>query len=97
MFKDIRELDREYIAEFDGMTPSGKNAWSATFFNTVEYLRFAVNHRLAPTDTLKKFFFAQALPAWRKMFDDHVANGIISDAQDMFIEFKHAEAKIKAE
>jgi hypothetical protein len=46
IFQDIRELDRECIAEFQGWTHEQRNAWSATFFNTVEYLCFMVNHRI---------------------------------------------------
>lgn len=93
VFHDIRELDRQHIAEFEGMTGPQKTAWSHTFFNTVEYLCFTVNHRLAPADDLQSFFFVEALPAWRKMFDEHVTNGIIVDAGDLFTEFKRASTE----
>jgi hypothetical protein len=93
VFRDIRELDRQYIADFERMTPTQKNAWSATFFNTVEYLCFIVHHKLAPAGVLKRFFFDQALPDWRRMFDEHVANGILGDSEAQFSEFKRATAQ----
>lgn len=90
IFKDIRELDRQYIAEFAIWNPAQQNAWSATFFNSVEYLCFVVNRKITKDHVLKKFFFDEALPAWRKMFDEHVKTGVIRDAPEMFPEFKKA-------
>jgi len=90
IFRDIRELDRQWIAEFNLWNPAQKTAWSATFFNTVEYLCFVVNHRITEDGVLKRFFFDDALPAWRKMFTEHVQNGIIKDTPKMFPEFKRA-------
>jgi hypothetical protein len=94
IFKDIRQLDREYIGEFARWNPAQRNAWSATFFNTVEYLCFVVNRKITRDEALKKFFFDEALPAWRKTFDEHVRDGIIKDAPEMFPEFKRAYRSI---
>ena len=90
IFRDVRELDRQYLARFATWNPAEQNAWSATFFNTVEYLCFVVNHRITKDNVLKKFFFDEALPEWRKMFDEHVQNDVIKDAPEMFPEFKSA-------
>ena len=90
IFKDVRELDRQQLAKFAAWNAAEKNAWSATFFNTVEYLCFVVNHRITKDKVLKEFFFDEALPAWRGMFDDHVRDGFIKDAPHMFPEFKSA-------
>jgi hypothetical protein len=81
IFRDVRELDREYIAEFHGWTHEQRNAWSATFFNTVEYLCFMVNQRITRDKALRSFFFADAIPAWRKMFAEHVTLGFIRENQ----------------
>lgn len=94
IFRDIRELDRDYIAQFNSWPPEQKNAWSASFFNTVEYLCFRVNHRITKNDALRKFFFYEALPAWRKMFDEHVKQGILRDSDTMFPELKKAYRSI---
>jgi len=94
IFRDIRQLDREYIAEFALWNLTQQNAWSATFFNTVEYLCFIVNRKITRDEALKKFFFDEALPAWRKTFDEHVGKGIIRDAPEMFSEFKKAYRSI---
>jgi hypothetical protein len=90
IFRDVRELDREYIAEFHGWTHEQRNAWSATFFNTVEYLCFMVNQRITRDKALRSFFFADAIPAWRKMFAEHVTLGFINDEPSNFPEFKQA-------
>ena len=71
IFRDIRELDRRYLSEFESMSNSEKTAWSSTFFNTVEYLFFVVNNELARRDALQGFF-AESLPSWKKTFDDHI-------------------------
>ncbi len=89
IFRDIRELDRQYLAKFATWNPAQQNAWSATFFNTVEYLCFVVNQRITRDCVIKKFFFC-ALPSWRKTFDDHVRNNTIRDSPEMFPEFKKA-------
>ena len=91
IFQEIRALDREYMETDFGLWPDTKQtAWSTTFFNTVEYLCFIVNHKMARAKELKKFFFDQALPSWKKMFDDHVNRKILRDDSTMFIEFKKA-------
>lgn len=95
VFRDIRELDRQYIAEFEQMSSAQQTAWSATFFNTVEYLCFLVRGKHAPPDALKAFFFDQALPAWRATFDDHVGRGILGRDEGQFKEFKGASAHKK--
>ena len=90
IFRDVRELDRQYLANFANWDDAQKNAWSATFFNTVEYLCFVVNHQITRDTVLKRFFFDDALPAWRKRFDEHVRDGVMKDAPEMFPEFKRA-------
>lgn len=95
IFKDIRELDRQYIASFAGWDAPEKNAWSATFFNTVEYLCFVINRRMTDHGELKKFFFDEALPEWRKMFDKHVEDNVIGDGPAMFPEFKKAHRDLR--
>jgi hypothetical protein len=90
MFHDIRELDRQYLAEFHGWDAPRRNAWCATFFNTVEYICFVVNRKMTKDKELRKFFFNDALPAWRKMLDHHTKAGDIKDAPEMFPEFKRA-------
>ncbi len=89
IFRDVRELDHQYLANFTKWNAAEKNAWSATFFNTVEYLCFVVNHRITKDKALKGFFF-DCLPSWRTMFDSHVQTGILRDAPEMFQEFKAA-------
>lgn len=93
IFKDIRELDRQYISQFASWSHAEKNAWSATFFNTVEYLCFVVNHQIIRQPEVKRYFFDQGLPAWRKMLHEHVRDGIINDSPEMFPEFKSAYEK----
>jgi hypothetical protein len=90
VFRDIRELDREYIADFESMSRRQQTAWSSTFFNTVEYLCFLVHTELAPRGALQEFFFDQALPAWKEMFDQHVTDKVLRDGDDQFKEFKRA-------
>ena len=55
---------------------------------------FVVNRKITRDEALKKFFFDEALPAWRKTFDEHVREGIIKDAPEMFPEFKKAYRSI---
>ena len=93
IFRDIRELDRQYIAEFELMSSQQKTAWSASFFNTVEYLCFLIHSKLAPRDALSAFFFDGALSEWRAMFEKHVSAAIIRDNVDQFLEFKKAVAQ----
>jgi hypothetical protein len=92
IFRDIRELDREYIAEFEDWSHEQKNAWSASFFNTVEYLCFMVNHRITTDAALRNFFFTDALPSWQEMLTKHVNDGFIMDSESNFREFKKAWA-----
>ena len=86
--KDIRELDRDYIAHFQDMTPAQKTAWSASFFNTVEYLCFVINRNGPNASLLKGFFLPEALSSWRTMHDEHVATGILKNSPKSFDEFK---------
>ena len=90
IFRDIRELDAQYLTDFATWAPAKRTAWSATFFNTVEYLCFIINRKITSESALRKFFFDEGLPAWRKQFDEHVKSGIIRDAHEMFPEFKKA-------
>jgi hypothetical protein len=91
MFRDIRELDQRYIDSFATMTPQQKTAWSATFFNTIEYLSFMLNHKFIRNRVLREFFVSSgALPGWKSMFDQHVAEKILGDAPTAFPEFKKA-------
>ena len=77
------------------MTPEEKTAWSATFFNTVEYLCFMVNRDLISNSDLRQFFISsEALPAWKTMFDQHVSEKILGDGPTLFSEFKKATASI---
>ena len=89
IFRDIRELDNRYLSNFESMSDTEKNAWSFTFFNTVEYLCFVVNNRLARKDALQGFF-AEALLSWKETFDDHVEKNILKDRPHLFSEFKAA-------
>jgi len=89
IFRDIRELDQRYLANFGGMSGTEKTAWSSAFFNTVEYLCFVVNNKLARRDALQGFF-AEALPSWKRTFDEHVSQGILIDKPHHFSEFKQA-------
>jgi len=89
IFRDIRELDQRYLANFEGMSDTEKTAWSSTFFNTVEYLCFVVNNEFARKDALQAFF-AESLPSWKQTFDDHVSQGILKDRPQLFSEFKQA-------
>jgi len=91
VFRDVRKLDKEYIASFATMTPDEKTAWSATFFNTVEYLCFMVNRKLIGNSGLRLFFTSSgALQAWRMTFDQHVSDKILGDGPTAFCEFKKA-------
>jgi|GEM_PF-5006597 len=92
IFRDIRELDQRYLSNFDSMSDAEKTAWSSTFFNTVEYLCFVVNNKLARKDALQGFF-AEALPSWKKTFDDHISEGILKDQPHFFSEFKQSCVK----
>jgi hypothetical protein len=95
IFRDVRELDREYIAEFESWTHQQKNAWSAAFFNTVEYLCFVVNRQITTDEALRRFFFSDALPAWQKMLKQHADAGIIKDSESNFPEFKKGCAPMR--
>ena len=87
----MRQLDNEYITSFVTMTPEQKTAWSASFFNTVEYLCFMINHRLIKSSDLRLFFTSSgALPAWKSIFDGHVSEKILGDSPTAFCEFKKA-------
>lgn len=94
IFRDIRELDREYLANFENWNAAQKNAWSATFFNTVEYLCFIVNHNITNDELLTNFFFDEGLHGWRKLLNDHAQQGVIKDAAEMFPEFKKAHRRM---
>jgi hypothetical protein len=96
VFRDVRELDREYLTEFDSWTNDQKNAWSASFFNTIEYLCFIVNSKIVANKALKEFFFTAALPAWKAMLQDHQESGFLPKNQEGFPEFRKAcEAYLK--
>ncbi len=89
IFRDVRQLDSEHITSFATMTPEQKTAWSASFFNTVEYLCFMVNHKLIKNDDLRQFFISSgALAAWKLIFDRHVSEKILGDSPIAFCEFK---------
>ena len=91
IFRDVQQLDKEYIASFATMTPAEKTAWSATFFNTVEYLCFMVNRKLIGNSDLRLFFTSSgALQSWKIIFDQHVSDKILGDSPIAFCEFKKA-------
>lgn len=67
-----------------------KMAWSSTYFNTIEYLCFVINHNLVKDKELRKFFFTDALPAWRKTYEEHQQKHYITDDGTLFAEFRKA-------
>jgi hypothetical protein len=89
VFREIRELDRQLIRGLAGLELS---AWSATYFNTIEYLCFIVNRKLVRIRSLEDFFFDDALPAWGALFDEHQKNGVLSGTAS-FAEFKRARER----
>jgi hypothetical protein len=71
------------------MTSEAKTAWSASFFNTVEYLCFMLNKKFISNKDMQDFFTSSgALSAWRSMFDQHVSEKILGDGPSAFSEFK---------
>ncbi len=95
IFRDLRGLDREYLATFHEMTKAEKNAWSTAFFNTVEYLCFVVNRGFVPNKRLRAFFFESALLSWRTLFEEHQASGVLTVTSGMFTEFQAAFGKVE--
>jgi hypothetical protein len=96
IFRDVRQLDKEFITSFAMMTPEQKTAWSASFFNTVEYLCFMVNRKLIRNSDLRLFFISSgALRAWKSMFDQHVAEKILGDGPTAFSELKKATTGLR--
>jgi hypothetical protein len=89
VLREIRELDRQFIQGLEGVELS---AWSATYFNTIEYLCFIVNRRLVHIESLEDFFFADALPAWSNLFDEHQRTGVLAETAE-FAEFKRARKR----
>jgi hypothetical protein len=89
VFKDIRQLDHMWIEQnFEhGMTKEQRQAWCASFFNTVEYVCFLISHKMVRQKELNEFWKV-ALPVWWKQFNDYVGAGLIKDDARMFTEFK---------
>lgn len=89
IFKDIRELDHSWIEKDfrHKMTVEEKKAWCASFFNTVEYLCFLVNHGMMRSKELHDFF-KLALEGWWKQFEKYRGEDLFHDDERSFIEFK---------
>jgi hypothetical protein len=89
VFKDIRQLDHMWIEQgFDhGMTKEQRQAWCASFFNTLEYLCFLINHKMVRQDELRQFF-GTSLPEWWKQFNKYRQQGLLHDTEALFSEFK---------
>ncbi len=89
IFRDIRELDETWIEKkfVTDMTAEAKKAWCASFFNTVEYLCFLINHKMVRQKELRDFFII-GLREWHKQLQAYKNEGWINDAPELFKEFK---------
>jgi hypothetical protein len=89
IFHDIRELDKIWIEKncMTDMPLAEKKAWCASFFNTIEYLCFLINHRMVRQKELRDFFVV-GLREWWKQFQSYRTQGWIIDTPEGFAEFK---------
>jgi hypothetical protein len=96
IFRDIRQLEHMWIEQkFDaGMPKEQRQAWCASFFNTVEYLCFLMNHEIVRQKELHDFFDG-ALPVWHNQFNEYIRQGLLTDTPAMFTEFKKICEKLK--
>lgn len=89
IFRDIRGLEGMWIEKnfSTKMTAEEKQAWCATFFNTVEYLCFLINRKMVRQKELRDFFIV-GLRHWWKQFEEYRAEELITDTAETFEEFK---------
>jgi len=89
IFRDIRELDKTWIKKnfMTHMPQAERTAWCASFFNTIEYLCFLINHRMVRQKELRDFFVF-GLGEWWKQFQSYKTQGWIIDTPEGFVEFK---------
>lgn len=90
-FKDIRQLEHVWVENGlgDGFTEEQRQAWCASFFNTIEYMCFLTNHKLVDQKELREFFDS-ALLLWWDQFGQYRSRGWIKDKESSFTEFKAA-------
>jgi hypothetical protein len=89
IFHDIRDLEKMWIEKnfATDMPAAERRAWCASFFNTIEYLCFLINHRMVRQRELRDFFML-GLREWWKQFQSYQTQGWITDTPEGFAEFK---------
>lgn len=95
LFKEIRNLDQDFVSHFGNWDIGKKQSWCASFYNTVEYLCFLVNHNYVAHGVIRKFFFDEGVVAWRDQLNQHSSDGLINDSETMFSELKKAYRSCK--
>ena len=93
IFKDIKRLDAEYIAEFKGKGTKPNARWCHDFFNTLEYMAFLLNHNMILRNELHDFYRDAAIH-WHKTFADNTSKKDL-DNPDFFPEFKKLYRRLK--
>lgn len=88
ILRDIREMDRQYIADFHGFEPNKKIAWAVSYFQTIEYLCF-IRRKVPELNTLMAEFFPRSLmTSWWNQYVEFTRQGLIQDGPENFSEFK---------
>lgn len=103
VFKDARELQREYATELrkpQMPDPYGidfesfKSDWDSRFFNTVEWLSFLINEREVRLKKLIRYFKPSIIGWYEELFLRHAGDAVINDPEQ-YEEFKKLYKRLK--
>src|SRR5437867_5022165 len=103
VFKDVRDLQREYAeekrkpqtADIYGMDfDSFSRDWDSRFFNTLEWLSFLINSRHVKDKKLINYFRPSIIAWYDEVFAKHASADVINDPTQ-YEEFKKLYRKLK--
>jgi len=86
IFKDVRELEKEYYTSYDKKDPDKQQQWLSLLFNTLEYIAFLFNSKRLPKGDFLKFY-QNALLDSHKIFVSLIPKPTQEDPQ-AYSEFK---------
>jgi hypothetical protein len=93
IFRDIKQLDAVFSAEFKSQGTKPTARWCQDFFNTLEYMAFLLNHKMILREEMHDFF-RDAVVHWYATF---AANATRADLDNpaFFPEFKKLYRTLK--
>jgi len=96
IFKDLRELEREYYDKFQKMTEEEKSQWDSLFFNTLEWFAFLINENKLKDKKIVDFF-KPAIIEWFEDIFNVVYDASVKDDETQFEELKKLYKKLNEE